>query len=344
MYSDAGIDPAAANQLKLFAHIGVTYHPFQVAKRELVLNEGGVAILERINTAIVDCESKVEDKDARENLHILFDLLLTPEDRSRFAGIEAWSSSITDSHKLLVRREGGLVDKRASSLKVRADAEVAKSLNAGAKAKKSQRDIEKEKKAALSASAPEPASIDITEGIENLNLSAEPLGMSHEDAQKRLWERLAEFGEACKPRKENESDIDLEAVRPNGHSTHNLFLKSKKPKKMFLVSTRQSIHLNMKELEKKLKVKGLRMASTRKDEFCSTCGCITPLSLFNNSQGSVTPVFDKGLFGLSTLRVCAGCTNPTDHSQHNIVDITPKQLLQLLKESNTPKCIEIECE
>ena len=70
--------------------------------------------------------------------------------------------------------------------------------------------------------------------------------------------------------------------------------------------------------------------------FCSEKGCITPLCLYNNTLGDVTLAIEESLLSEESLTICAGCENPTDHSQHNVVKITPNQLLSLY---NGPKHI-----
>eukprot|EP00516_Mucochytrium_quahogii_P005783 CAMPEP_0203762872 /NCGR_PEP_ID=MMETSP0098-20131031/15659_1 /ASSEMBLY_ACC=CAM_ASM_000208 /TAXON_ID=96639 /ORGANISM=" , Strain NY0313808BC1" /LENGTH=552 /DNA_ID=CAMNT_0050657453 /DNA_START=148 /DNA_END=1806 /DNA_ORIENTATION=- len=169
--------------------------------------------------------------------------------------------------------------------------------------------------------------------------TAAPLKLSHEDARKRLWDKLTAMG--LEPRKE--VDPDPNAKRPVGHSTHNLFVKDKKAKKLYLVSMRQSVDANLKDIAKKLGAKEVRFASNSAECMCLEKGCITLLSLYNNVQGDVTPAIDTQLFsGNQPLRMCAGCDDPLNHLQHNIVDITPDQLKTLLAESGTPPTIPLE--
>ena len=111
---------------------------------------------------------------------------------------------------------------------------------------------------------------------------------------------------------------------------------------MFLISHRQEIRADLKALTKKLKMKQLRMCNKRKECFSSEKGCITPLSLYNNTQGDVTFVVDKALLDMPSLRICAGCDDPRDHSQHRVIDITPAQLLALVKESGGPEPIVLD--
>jgi hypothetical protein len=68
---------------------------------------------------------------------------------------------------------------------------------------------------------------------------------------------LAEVGVAAPV---GETGVDLQAERPVGHSTHNLFVKDKKSKKLFMICHRQSAKCDLKTLSKELGVKELRMA------------------------------------------------------------------------------------
>ena len=45
---------------------------------------------------------------------------------------------------------------------------------------------------------------------------------------------------------------------------------------------------------------------------------------------------------IETLRICSGCRSPLDHTQHKVVDINLKDLLQLITESGhgEPKLLE----
>mmetsp|Transcript_2662 Transcript_2662/g.6248 ORF Transcript_2662/g.6248 Transcript_2662/m.6248 type:complete len:585 (+) Transcript_2662:116-1870(+) len=168
-----------------------------------------------------------------------------------------------------------------------------------------------------------------------------PLELSHEDAHKRLLDRLAQEG--IVPRREE--NPDLEAKRPIGHSTHNLFVKDKKAKKEYMIALRQSVDINLKALAKMLGAREVRMSSSTKDAFCHEKGCMTLLSLYNNVKGDVIPVIDDKLFEeCPVLRVCTGCEDPLDHSQHMIADVPADLVKKLLAESNHPAPIYINVE
>eukprot|EP01003_Olkasia_polycarbonata_P003808 NODE_264_length_1082_cov_218.129719_g223_i0.p1 GENE.NODE_264_length_1082_cov_218.129719_g223_i0~~NODE_264_length_1082_cov_218.129719_g223_i0.p1 ORF type:complete len:319 (+),score=68.32 NODE_264_length_1082_cov_218.129719_g223_i0:66-1022(+) len=129
-----------------------------------------------------------------------------------------------------------------------------------------------------------------------------------------------------------EENVDPNVKRPVGHHTHNLVVKDKKKNAVFVVTLRQEVHCDMKDLTKRLGMKELRLATADvvKELLGVDKGCITSLSMANATPGSVTWVVDEGVLELPSLRICSGCTNPLDHTQHQVVDITPAQLLTLL--------------
>lgn len=59
-----------------------------------------------------------------------------------------------------------------------------------------------------------------------------------------------------------------------------------------------------------------------------TKGCITALSLVNDTANKVTPVWDSAILSLPTIRVCVGCEDPKNHSQHSVIDIAPADFLK----------------
>lgn len=168
------------------------------------------------------------------------------------------------------------------------------------------------------------------------------LELSHENAQKRIWDRLAQSNVI--PFKEN--DPDLSVKRPLGHSTHNLFVKDKKTKQLYMITMAQDTECDLKKLAKIIGCKELRFSSDRVKAFCNEKGCLTLLSLYNNVQGSVIPVIEKKLFSNNdnVLRICAGCDDPNDHSQHNAVDVSVTVIKEMLQESFTPEPIMFDLE
>eukprot|EP00941_MAST-03F_sp_MAST-3F-sp1_P002791 g2791.t1 len=167
-----------------------------------------------------------------------------------------------------------------------------------------------------------------------------PLQLTQDEARDRLWSRLAKMGVIPY----REVDPVLDVVKPVGHDTHNLFVKDKKSKKMFLITAKQSSKIDLKTLTKTLGMKQLRMMrlDDKKNYTFIRKGCITSLSLYNDVTADITPVFDSKLFELNSLRICAGCEDPADHSQHNVVDVTMEQILTLLAESGHAAPIQVD--
>mmetsp|Transcript_21844 Transcript_21844/g.38624 ORF Transcript_21844/g.38624 Transcript_21844/m.38624 type:complete len:586 (-) Transcript_21844:99-1856(-) len=168
----------------------------------------------------------------------------------------------------------------------------------------------------------------------------EPLKLSPAEANQRLLDRLAKAGVVPF----QDPNPDLTAKRPVGHSTHNLFVKDKKTKQLYMISMRQHINANLKVVAKAVGAKELRFADSSFAAFCHEKGCVSLLNLYNNVQGDVIPVIDSELFKAETLRICVGCNDPVDHSQHNLVDVSPALIQELLAESNTPTPKEVEFE
>jgi len=235
-----------------------------------------------------------------------------------------------------LERIGAQIDNRPDCVTGAAAAVDATRRNVGLKKGASQRDKEKaakemdQKKKRHKSSESRPAAAQAAPAQPALNLS-------HEDAQTRLWKRLAEMG--IIPYKEE--DPNLEAVKPVGHTTHNLFVKDKKSKKMFLITALQDTKIDLKKLTKELGMKQLRMMrmDDAKNSSYVRRGCITALSLYNDVSAQITPVWDSKLLDQAMLRICAGCEDPSDHSQHNVVDIPLAKLQQLMSESGHSEII-----
>lgn len=337
--------------LSMLSNMGVLYTTFQVSLRDRVRDalskhEGATRCLKEANSTP---PTNGNEKELMDILCILFGLLF-PEgesmlkDGDALTGLRSWyrkrRQSLGDrSHVVGQERVGSMIDRRPEWKSVAKVCTRARAINVGQKKKESQRDAERRKKE--EAARKEKGTVAFEQATSETSktsddLSPPPLlralSISQNMAQARLCKRLEKVG--VKPYKE--IDPDLTVKKPVGHSTHNLFLKakvSKKEKYLVLVTVRQSAVVNLKELAKKMKVKSLRMAS-EKDILCIERGCITILSLYNDTSAQVVPVIDKSLLDEKSLRICIGCDDPLDHSQHNVVDIAPSEIMKLLEESN----------
>jgi len=239
-----------------------------------------------------------------------------------------YAEKLPDVHCIGTSRIGSQIDRRPESLRAAAACERALALNVGQKKAKSQRDKEKAKKAKAAKAGKKTSPAPATEPAA---AAVAPLTLDGSAGRERVWKRLEQAG--IKPYKEIAPKLDAE--RPVGHSTHNLFLKAKKSKKksfLVMVCARQAAKIDLKALAKELKVKSLRMA---KDTSCMCLeeGCITPLQLYNDVAAQCQLIMDEELLKMSSLRICAGCKDPSDHSQHNVVDISPGELVKMVKES-----------
>jgi hypothetical protein len=173
---------------------------------------------------------------------------------------------------------------------------------------------------------------------------AVPLSFSltHEAARDRVWSCLKTLGGVDAPAPESQTSggggggAVPETGRPKGHGTHNLLVKDKKTKRLYLFTLRHDREVDLKTLGDKVGAKELRLAGAAdvQSAIASTQGCVTPLWMVNNVQASITPVFDKALLDASTtpVIVCAGCRDAKDHSQHNVVKITPAQMIALIQQ------------
>ena len=293
-------------------------------------NEKQVSLRESLGSELEESLAKVEKNDATyDALKDIFFVLFKKSTRDKFPELRDWLSKEKDTrgnHPLGEVRIGDQIDRRPISTLVASACDRSRLLNEGVKKKKSQRDLEKEKKAKKKSVPEKPKEEKKVESTK-----ADPLSLGHNEARDRLWKRLKSAG--ITPYREKEPD--LEAERPVGHSTHNLFLKAKETKKKYfyvLVTVKQDTHVNLKELQKTLKVKSLRMAKD-KSAMCLDHGCITVLQLYNDTAAQIVPIIENSLMKEKTLRICAGCEDPLDHSQHNVVDIPPSEILKLLQES-----------
>jgi len=169
-----------------------------------------------------------------------------------------------------------------------------------------------------------------------------PTVLDHDEGIQRIWQRLKQLGLA--PIKDPIGDTEVE--RPTAHSTHNLLLKDTKTKQLFLVTMAQAVKAKMNDISALIGAKQVRMADPKATQQALSVhrpSCITALSLYNNTSTSVEWYVDEEVLAMDTLRICAGCNDPLDHSQHMIVDIKTADLLAMLAESgHIPKPITFQ--
>ena len=73
------------------------------------------------------------------------------------------------------------------------------------------------------------------------------------------------------------------------------------------------------------------------------CGWVCVLCV-TTALWQVEAVWDSAITALPSLRICAGCADPKNHSQHNVVDITFADLLRIVKTGgrSDPKIVDIQ--
>jgi nucleoside-diphosphate kinase len=126
----------------------------------------------------------------------------------------------------------------------------------------------------------------------------------------------------------------------------SLFLSGKigkKDKKFFMLTTRSFLKPDLKALAKAVGVKELRLASPKDTSAILHIekGCVTAMTTVMDKACKITSCIDEGLMEASHLRMCAGCHDALDHSQHNISICPTKILIQMLEESgHTPVMLD----
>ena len=117
--------------------------------------------------------------------------------------------------------------------------------------------------------------------------------------RQELMEYLENLGIASETT-EHPAVFTVEAMMPHvGHLTgahgKNLFLKDKKKKRLWLVTALASREVNLNDLAKKVGASGgFRFAdeAVMMEKLGVGQGCVTPLSLFNDTQNEVTFLLD----------------------------------------------------
>ncbi|CAD7955076.1 unnamed protein product [Amoebophrya sp. A120] len=134
----------------------------------------------------------------------------------------------------------------------------------------------------------------------------------------RLWDALYENGNIVKL---DPNGLPDEDGKPIGHTTHNMFVKCKKTKEMYLITVRQKSKIDLKSFAVALGAKELRLCKDREDYLGSTRGCITALALFYDEGWNVKWVVETELMAMPEWVLCAGCQDPLQHDQHNLTTV-----------------------
>merc|ERR1712032_813120 len=105
--------------------------------------------------------------------------------------------------------------------------------------------------------------------------------------------------------------------------------------KLFMVTFPGDAEVGLKPLAVALGVKELRMAGGEdmKAAFRLERGCVTAMSVCLDKNGVVTSVLDSRLLASSSrIRMCTGCDDALDHTQHHISEQGPASLLAFLNQ------------
>jgi hypothetical protein len=119
----------------------------------------------------------------------------------------------------------------------------------------------------------------------------------------------------------------------------SLFVKCKKTKKHFMITSRPGVKVDLKKVAKQIGAKELRIAQDKAAlGFTSDyTGCLTAMSVLGDREGAVASVLDKQILDLGNdCRMCSGCDDFRDHTQHHISSVPPAMLLQMLEDSGHP--------
>jgi hypothetical protein len=165
------------------------------------------------------------------------------------------------------------------------------------------------------------------------------VSLTHELAVDRLWARLDKLCNHAPPKRMDHQDV------------RTVLVKDTKTKLLYMVCTATTgTEVDLAALQHKLNTPGgLRTAGPADVEvaIALTKGCVTPLWLYNNIQGTVVPVFDAKLMAKpdEALLVCAGC-DAHGHfdatAAHNCVRVSVNQMLELINEAKPREHVVVE--
>ena len=165
---------------------------------------------------------------------------------------------------------------------------------------------------------------------------------THEEAHANLLKAVAAHGTIAQATEQN-ADTELEVAS----WAKSLFVKDKKKKTLFMITAPGDRRVDLKQCTKLLGLKQLRMAGAKdlKAALGVERGCVTAMSVVNDSACKVTSVLDAALLadGAPPLRMCTGCEDATDHSQHVISQQDSASLVRFLEAcGHTPVVLDFE--
>ena len=357
--ASAAIPAAARQNLRILGNIGCQYAPLHTSTARTVAEASGVDVpagMARIEAALkagggagpflmgdgslCGAEDLALACALRDLVGLVFTIKAYPALSNWFTStmsLDACVQELGTSRALGTRRIGCQIDLRPDPTEAFKAATKSIALNEGQKKKKSQRQMEKANKEAKGSKNKGKKSKDgggdaskasSDEEAPRVNSVVTSFPATHEEAHDNLLSACKACGTI---QLETPQAATVEEEVASWAKT--LFLKDKKKKKLFMVTvpgTAPSIPLKM--LSKAVGVKELRMAGAKdmKAALGLEKGCVTAMSVVNDVACKITSVIDKRCIG-GNFRMCSGCNDPKDHTQHHISEQSTESLMAFLE-------------
>jgi hypothetical protein len=342
--------------LTILANIGVQYAELQKSVSQQIETTSGVDVhahLSKIEAALssgggrgpflLGDGSTISTVDLalvcalRQLISLLYTIRSYPSIGNWFAAcctLDAVTLEIGSQRALGTKRIGHQIDLRPNSKDAYAAAMNSIFLNKGQKKKVTQRQKEKANKKSKKnnaggagageskASVSEPAAAQV-------NNTVTEFPATHEKAHENLLAAVRKTGTI-----QEETKLAATTDEEVASWAKSLFLKDKKKKKLFMFTTPANApSVSLSVLTKALGMKQLRMAGPKDMKGALGCerGCVTAMSVVNDCECKVTSVLDSRLVNRN-LRMCTGCEDPADHTQHHISEQEHASLLTFLKD------------
>ena len=244
--------------------------------------------------------------------------------------LDAVVTVLGDQRALGTKRIGHQIDRRPNPIEAFAAATQSITINKGQKKKETQRQKEKAtKKDNKNKKSKESKTQATNETVTQINKTVTEFPTTHEQAHQNLIAAVQKTTTIQEETKQADT-VELEVAT----WAKSLFLKDKKKKKLFMYTTPgDAPSISLKILSKAFGVKELRMAGAKDMKNALGCekGCVTAMSVVNDCECKVTSVLDVRLVGRQ-LRMCTGCSDALDHTQHHISEQNHDSLMLFLNE------------
>ena len=356
MRASAAIPGEARQNLQILGNIGCQYAPLQVRTAEALERASGVdvpAALGKIESALksgggagpylmgdgsaLGAEDLALACAIKDLIGLVYTVKPFPALKQWFSSttsLEAYVSECGEARALGTRRIGCQIDLRPDPVEALAAATKSIKLNEGQKKKKSQRQMEKDNKASKShnkntqnANSSDESKASSDKAAPRVNRVVSSFPATHEEAHDNLLSACRASG-TIKLETPQAASVEEEVAS----WAKTLFLKDKKKKQLFMVTIPSSAAaIPLKMLSKALGMKELRMAGAKDMEAALGLerGCVTAISVVNDVECKITSVLDKRCIG-TVFRMCTGCNDPKDHTQHHISEQSTESLMAFL--------------